>query len=65
MVAVLNQRQSDGIFREMLQPHIASGQVTLKLNHIPVAALKSNAKSGAGGGYGSGAGDGDGDGGGC
>ncbi len=33
--------EAEGIFREMLQPYIASGQVTLKLNHIPVAALKS------------------------
>lgn len=33
--------EAEAIFREMLQPYIASGQVTLKLNHIPVSALKS------------------------
>lgn len=31
----------EAIFREMLQPYLSSGQVTLKLNHIPVAAMKS------------------------
>ena len=33
--------EAEAIFREMLQPYITSGQVTLKLNHIPVSALKS------------------------
>ena len=33
--------EAEAIFREMLQPYIRSGQVTLKLNHIPVAAMKS------------------------
>jgi hypothetical protein len=34
----------EAIFREMLQPYLSSGQVTLKLHHIPVAALKSEGK---------------------
>lgn len=33
--------EAETIFREMLQPYLASGQVMLKLNHIPVAALRS------------------------
>jgi hypothetical protein len=33
--------EAEAIFREMLQPYIASGQVTLRLNHIPLSALKS------------------------
>lgn len=33
--------EAEAIFREMLQPYITSGQVTLRLNHIPVSALKS------------------------
>ena len=33
--------EAEAIFREMLQPYIASGQVALRLNHIPVSALKS------------------------
>lgn len=36
--------EAEAIFREMLQPYIASGQVTLKLNHIPVSALKSESR---------------------
>lgn len=36
--------EAEAIFREMLQPYVASGQVTLKLNHIPVAAMKSDGK---------------------
>lgn len=37
--------EAEKIFREMLQPYITSGQVTLKLNCIPVAALKSTGGS--------------------
>lgn len=33
--------EAEAIFREMLQPYIASGQVKLHLNFIPVSALKS------------------------
>ena len=33
--------EAEAVFREMIQPYITSGQVTLKLNHIPVAVLKS------------------------
>lgn len=33
--------EAEAIFREMLQPHIASGQVALKLNFAPIAAIKS------------------------
>ncbi len=33
--------EAEKIFREMLQPYIASGKVTLKLGCVPVAALKS------------------------
>lgn len=33
--------EAEAIFREMLQPYIASGQVTLRLNFAPVAAIKS------------------------
>ncbi|MCM2369092.1 FAD-dependent oxidoreductase [Aporhodopirellula aestuarii] len=33
--------EAEAIFRDMLQPYIASGQVTLKLNHLPIAALTS------------------------
>jgi hypothetical protein len=36
--------EAEAIFREMLQPYVSSGQVTLKLNHIPVAAMKSEGK---------------------
>ncbi|MBL9113648.1 MAG: FAD-dependent oxidoreductase [Verrucomicrobiaceae bacterium] len=36
--------EAEAIFREMLQPYITSGQVTLKLNHIPVSAMKSDGK---------------------
>lgn len=36
--------EAEAIFREMLQPYIASGQVTLRMNHIPVAAMKSASK---------------------
>lgn len=33
--------EGEKIFREMLQPYIASGQVALRLNYVPVAAMKS------------------------
>ena len=33
--------EAEAIFREMLQPYIATGQVKLHLNFIPVSALKS------------------------
>lgn len=33
--------EAEKIFRELLQPWIDRGQVTLKLNHIPVSALMS------------------------
>ncbi|MBE2284820.1 MAG: FAD-dependent oxidoreductase [Prosthecobacter sp.] len=36
--------EAEAIFHEMLQPYVSSGQVTLKLNHIPVAAMKSDGK---------------------
>ena len=36
--------EAEAIFREMLQPYLGSGQVTLRLNHIPVAAMKSDGK---------------------
>ena len=36
--------EAEAIFREMLKPYITSGQVTLKLNHIPVAAMTSEGK---------------------
>jgi hypothetical protein len=36
--------EAEAVFREMLQPWIASGQVTLKLNHVPVAALKQEGR---------------------
>jgi hypothetical protein len=36
--------EAEAIFREMLQPYIASGQVTLRLNHIPASALKSEGR---------------------
>jgi hypothetical protein len=35
--------EAEAIFRQMLQPYIASGQVTLKPNFAAVAALKSDA----------------------
>ncbi|MCF7788857.1 MAG: FAD-dependent oxidoreductase [Prosthecobacter sp.] len=34
--------EAETIFREMLQPYITSGQVTLRLNCVPVAALKAD-----------------------
>ncbi|MEW6305190.1 MAG: FAD-dependent oxidoreductase [Verrucomicrobiota bacterium] len=34
--------EAEAIFRAMLQPYIASGQVKLKLNFAPVAAFKSD-----------------------
>lgn len=33
--------EAEKIFREMLQPYIASGQVTLRLSYVPIAAMKS------------------------
>jgi len=36
--------EAEAIFREMLRPYIASGQVTLKRNHMPVAALKTGSR---------------------
>jgi len=36
--------EAERIFREMLQPYISKGQVTLKLNCIPKKALLSDAK---------------------
>jgi hypothetical protein len=33
--------EAEAIFREMLQPYLASGQVKLHLNFIPVSAMKS------------------------
>lgn len=34
--------EAETVFREMLQPYIASGQVRLELNFAPVSAMKSN-----------------------
>jgi hypothetical protein len=36
--------EAEAVFREMLQPYVTGGQVTLKLNHIPVAAMKAEGK---------------------
>jgi hypothetical protein len=34
--------EAEAIFREMLQPYVESGQVIVKMNHLPEAALKSD-----------------------